>query len=120
MDLSRLSSMTNTQLQNRSVNKTSASTSGNINDRLIYTKNFQPLEEDEIAQVREIFKNFDTGNRGKISIEYLPKILRLLNYNIGQVELQDLILEVDKKGLGYFSMKELVTLLSEFKFKTDS
>ena len=26
---------------------------------------------------------------------------------------------VDKKSLGYFSMKELVILLSEYKFKTD-
>ena len=28
-------------------------------------------------------------------------------------------LEVDRKSLGYFSMKELVTLLSNYKFKTD-
>ena len=88
-------------------------------DRCIYTRNYQPLEEDDIAQVREIFSSFDPGNRGKISIEYLPKILRLLNYNIGKTELQDLILVVDKKSLGYFSMKELVILLSEYKFKTD-
>ena len=26
---------------------------------------------------------------------------------------------MDKKSLGYFSMKELVILLSEYKFKTD-
>ena len=49
----------------------------------------------------------------------MPKILRLLNYNIGKTELQDLILVVDKKSLGHFSMKELVILLSEYKFKTD-
>ena len=88
-------------------------------DKCIYTRNYVALEEDDIAQVREIFQSFDSGNRGKISIEYLPKILRLLNYNIGKTELQDLILVVDKKSLGYFSMKELVILLSEYKFKTD-
>ena len=70
--------------------------------------------------MREIFNSFDPGKRGKIAIEYLPRILRLLNYNICQVELQDLILVVDKKGIGFFSMKELVTLLSSYKFRTDT
>lgn len=88
-------------------------------DRCIYTKNYKALEEDDIAQVREIFKSFDMSNLGKISIEYLPRILRLLNYNIGKTELHDLILVVDKKSLGHFTMKELVILLSEYKFKTD-
>ena len=31
-------------------------------NRLTYTRNYQPLEEDEIAQVREIFSSFDPGN----------------------------------------------------------
>ena len=88
-------------------------------DRCIYTKSYKALEEDDIAQVREIFKSFDLSNLGKISIEYLPRILRLLNYNIGKTELHDLILVVDKKSLGHFTMKELVILLSEYKFKTD-
>ena len=69
--------------------------------------------------MREIFKSYDSGNRGKISIEYLPKILRLLNYNIGKSELQDLQLVVDRKALGYFSMQQLVEMLSDYKFKTD-
>ena len=45
------------------------------------------MEEDEEAEVQELFNHFDTGNRKKLSIDYLPKILRLLNYNIGKVEL---------------------------------
>jgi Ca2+-binding EF-hand superfamily protein len=63
------------------------------------------MEEDDVAQINHIFKSFDTGDRGKISIECLPKILRLLNYNIGNIEIHDLMLEVDKKSLGYFDMK---------------
>lgn len=47
----------------------------NHENRCIYTKNYKALEEDDIAQVREIFKSFDLSNLGKISIEYLPKIL---------------------------------------------
>ena len=89
------------------------------NDRCIYKTHYSQLEEDEIAQIRVIFDSFDPGNRGKISIENLPRILRLLNYNIGLTEIQDLILFVDNKSLGYFSMKELVNLLSQYKFQID-
>ena len=56
-------------------------------ERVIYTERYQALEEDEISQVSVIFDSFDPGSRGKISIENLPKILRMLNYNIGNNEL---------------------------------
>ena len=42
-----------------------------------------------------------------------------MNYNIGNDELQDLILVVDPKSLGNFSMKELIDLLSHYKFQID-
>ena len=43
----------------------------------------------------------------------------MLNYNVGQKEVEDLIIQVDSKGLGFFSMKELVIMLSHCKFKLD-
>ena len=92
-----------------------------LNARTIYTKQefSLTLEEDDAAQVKEIFKFYDAGNRQKLQIEYLPKILRLLNYNVGNHELQDLILEVDRKALGFFTVGDMVRLLSTYKFKTD-
>ncbi len=45
-----------------------------------------PVEDDDKAQIFEVFKAYDTANRGKVSIEHLPTILRLLNYNIGEAE----------------------------------
>ena len=86
----------------------------------IYYREHKSLEEDEIAQIEHIFNSFNQGKSGaKIRIEYLPKILRLLHYNISKTELQDLILFIDKNALGYFTMKELVLLLEEFKFLFD-
>ena len=72
---------------------------------------FRILEEDEIAQVEEIFKHFDFGNNGRCKTSDLPKILRLLEKNIGKVEESELKYEVDKKNKGFFTMKELINLL---------
>jgi Ca2+-binding EF-hand superfamily protein len=39
---------------------------------------FRSVEEDETAQIQEIFKHFDHGNRGRVATVELPTILRLL------------------------------------------
>lgn len=52
-------------------------------------------------------------------MDYLPRIMRMMNYNIGMIEMEEIILFIDKNQIGKFSMKELITLLSEFKFIFD-
>ena len=89
------------------------------NFKINYEK-FTALEEDDLAQVEEIFKHFDFGNNGRVKTVDLPKILRLLQHNIGKIEESELKYEVDKKNKGYFTMKELVTLLSNRSFETQS
>ena len=89
------------------------------NFKINYEK-FMALEEDELAQVEEIFKHFDFGNNGRVKTVDLPKILRLLQHNIGKIEESELKYEVDKKNKGYFTMRELVTLLSNRSFETQS
>ena len=70
-----------------------------------------------MAQVEEIFKHFDFGNNGRVKTADLPKILRLLEHNVGKLEESELKYEVDKKNKGFFTMKELVTLLSNRGFE---
>ena len=72
-----------------------------------------------MAQISQIFDYYDPGNRGKIQIEFLPKILRMLNYNIGNAELEDPMLVVDSKSIGFFSKNDLYSLLSQYQFRTD-
>ena len=81
---------------------------------------FHVLEEDEVAQVEEIFKHFDFGNNGRVKTIELPSILQLLEHNIGKIEESELKYEVDKKNKGYFTMKELVSLLSNRGFERQS
>ena len=78
---------------------------------------FHVLEEDEVAQVEEIFKHFDFGNNGRVKTSELPSILQLLEHNIGRLEESELKYEVDKKNKGFFTMKELVSLLSNRGFE---
>ena len=83
-------------------------------------KNHRVVEEDEVAQIAEIFEHFDFGHRGRVATSDLPTILRLLQHNIGEDEDKELRYEIDKKNRGYFTLKELVTLLSNFSFHDDT
>ena len=83
------------------------------NFRISY-KSERVVEEDEIAQISEIFNHFDFGKRGRVDTTNLPTILRLLQHNIGEDEDKELRYEVDKKNRGYFTLKELINLLARF------
>jgi Ca2+-binding EF-hand superfamily protein len=86
----------------------------------IHYREYRTVEEDEIAQIAEIFKHFDFGNRGRVATTDLPTILRLLQHNIGEDEDKELRYEVDKKNKGFFTLKELVNLLENVSFKADT
>ena len=83
-------------------------------------KNHRVVEEDEIAQIAEIFEHFDFGHRGRVATSDLPTILRLLQHNIGEDEDKELRYEVDRKNRGYFTLKELINLLANFSFHDDT
>ena len=87
------------------------------NQRMIHFTQFKVVEEDEVAQIQEIFKHFDFGNRGRVATSDLPNILRLLQHNIGEEEDKELRYEIDKKNKGYFTLRELTTLLANTGFK---
>ena len=91
----------------------------NDNFKISY-KNHRAIEEDEVAQIQEIFNHFDFGHRGRVATSDLPTILRLLQHNIGEDEDKELRYEVDKKNRGYFTLKELVNLLSNNSFTEDT
>ena len=83
----------------------------------IHFSQFKVVEEDEVAQIAEIFKHFDFGNRGRVATSDLPNILRLLQHNIGEEEDKELRYEIDKKNRGYFTMRELTSMLANTGFK---
>ena len=86
----------------------------------IHHQQFRFLEEDEIAEVQEIFNHFDLAGRGRVTTDQLTQILHLLSHNIGKVEEKTLMYQIDKKGRGYFTMPDLVRLLNETGFQEDT
>eukprot|EP00347_Sterkiella_histriomuscorum_P016552 403352759 len=92
----------------------------NLPPNITFSREYQHVEEDQIAQIQEIFKAFDQSNRGRITIGELPIILRLLNKNISEKDSVELQYEIDKKHRGYFTLNDLIQLLSEFQFKEDT
>ena len=82
----------------------------------IHYSQFDMLEEDDLAQVQEIFNHFDFGHNGRVKTADLPSILRLLEHNIGKIEEKELMYEIDKKNKGYFTMADLSTLLTNTGF----
>ena len=78
------------------------------------------VEEDEVAQIQEIFKHFDFSNRGRVATSDLPNILRLLQHNIGEEEDKELRYEIDKKNRGYFTMRDLTSMLANTGFTVQS
>ena len=49
-----------------------------------------PMEEDELARIREIFKAFDTAAKDRVLTEKLPSVLRLLGFNFFESEIPEL------------------------------
>ena len=70
--------------------------------------------------MQEIFKHFDFGSRGRVATSDLPNILKLLQHNIGKVEEIELRYEIDKKNKGFFTMKDLTTLLCNTGFEDET
>ena len=48
------------------------------------------LEEDEVAEISEIFKALDQSGRGRLPTDKLVSCLRLLGINLGKEEALDL------------------------------
>ena len=86
----------------------------------IHYSHFEIHEEDDLAQVQEIFNHFDFGHNGRVKTADLPNILRLLEHNIGKIEEKELMYEIDRKNKGYFTIADLATLLTNIGFKEDT
>lgn len=66
---------------------------------------------------REAFLLFDKDKNGTIDTSELGSIMRSLNMDPTETELQDMINEVDINGNGILDYEEFVTMVSRYRFK---
>ncbi|PHT38976.1 Calmodulin-3 [Capsicum baccatum] len=71
------------------------------------------LNEDQIVEFQEAFNLFDKDGDGCISVEELATVIRSLDQNPTEEELQEMINEVDVDGNGTIEFTEFLNLMAK-------
>ena len=76
--------------------------------------NKQPIEldDDQIAELREIFRSFDRNNDGSLTQLELGSLLRSLGLKPSPEQLETLIQNTDKNSNGLIEFSEFITLVA--------
>lgn len=76
--------------------------------------NKQPIEldDEQIAELREIFRSFDRNNDGSLTQLELGSLLRSLGLNPSPEQLETLIQKTDKNSNGLIEFSEFITLVA--------
>ncbi|KAL0414461.1 UNVERIFIED_CONTAM: Calmodulin [Sesamum radiatum] len=78
------------------------------------------LNEEQIVEFREAFSLFDKDGDGCITIEELATVIRSLDQNPTEEELQDMINEVDADGNGTIEFAEFLNLMAKKMKETET
>ncbi|KAK6161453.1 hypothetical protein DH2020_004834 [Rehmannia glutinosa] len=78
------------------------------------------LNEEQIVEFQEAFSLFDKDGDGCITIEELATVIRSLDQNPTEEELQDMINEVDSDGNGTIEFAEFLNLMAKKMKDTDA
>ncbi|XP_072039372.1 neo-calmodulin [Amphiura filiformis] len=78
------------------------------------------LSEEQIAEFKEAFSLFDKDGDGTITTKELGTVMRSLDQNPTEAELQDMINEVDADGNGTLDFPEFLTMMAHKMKDKDS
>ncbi|KAH0686587.1 hypothetical protein R3W88_009122 [Solanum pinnatisectum] len=70
------------------------------------------LDDDQIAELREIFRSFDRNNDGSLTQLELGSLLRSLGLKPSNDQLEDLIQKADRNSNGLIEFSEFVALVA--------
>ncbi|CAM8905487.1 unnamed protein product [Rhodiola kirilowii] len=77
-------------------------------------------DEEKMNEFMQAFCLFDKNGDGCITIEELAVVIRSLDQNPTEEELQDMITEIDSDGNGTIEFSELLTLMARKIQETDA
>lgn len=78
------------------------------------------LNEEQIVEFKEAFTLFDKDGDGCITVEELATVIRSLDQNPTEEELEDMINEVDADGNGTIEFAEFLNLMANKVKETDA
>ncbi|RDY01991.1 Calmodulin-like protein 8 [Mucuna pruriens] len=78
------------------------------------------LSQEQISEIKEAFGLFDKDGDGCITVEELATVIRSLDQNPTEEELQDMINEVDADGNGTIEFVEFLNLMAKKMKETDA
>ena len=70
------------------------------------------LTQEQLDEMKEAFKAFDTDNSGQIDAKELGYVLRSLGMNPTKKEIQKMLATADADGNGSVSLKEFIILMT--------
>ncbi|KAJ2449340.1 hypothetical protein EV183_004949 [Coemansia sp. RSA 2336] len=73
------------------------------------------LTSEQIEELREAFELFDKNGDGTISATELSQVMKQMNQNPTQQEINDMIGEVDEDGNGTIEFDEFVTMMTRHR-----
>ncbi len=74
---------------------------------------YEALTEVQIAEIREIFTLFDKNSDGYVNTAELGTIVRGLNLNPSDAEVNEMVKEVDPSSVGQFDQNSLISLIAK-------
>ncbi|GAA0139183.1 calmodulin-related [Lithospermum erythrorhizon] len=77
------------------------------------------LNEEQIVEFKEAFSLFDKDGDGCITVDELATVIRSLDQNPSEEELQDMFAEVDADGSGTIEFTEFLALMAKKIKETD-
>lgn len=77
------------------------------------------IPEHRLKDYRDAFEMFDKDKDGTITVRELANVMRSLNQDPSEQELQDMIAEVDVDGNGRIDFEEFVSLMNRRSKETD-
>lgn len=78
------------------------------------------LEQDQIDELREVFKTIDVGGDGTIDVDELGQALEICGQKLPAYEIRDLIKSCDVNNDGKLSMNEFKALYAKIKREKDA
>ncbi|KAK8709646.1 hypothetical protein V6N13_060659 [Hibiscus sabdariffa] len=78
------------------------------------------LTEEQVSEFKEAFNFFDKDGDGCITVEELATVIRSLDQNPSEEELQDMIKEVDADGNGSIEFSEFLSLMAKKMQESDA